>query len=993
MGIYTSISANEAEIVKVSACDESFSFLKALFQPDNAVLFRFIEVWQEDTLRKSKVHKTKYRLAKDLDGPGLGAMSQYAEATRSNQFFGVCPRLKDEEGFDLACQIPVVRVLWADLDHCTPEEAKRRCEAAGLPPPSIIVHSGHGVHLYWLLDEPVVIDGAFCEPIYKRYEDVKGKWRAVHYCLRGEDQKEVRVCPGDLLSPKAQEVQGVLQGIAGRVGGDHTQDLARLLRLPGTLNRKNLRNGVEPAPCRLVGSDPARRYPFAAFDAFKVERTGLVVADGEKKQCGQRPAYHVSAAWGDLRPEVQDELNRLLAECEFPHDGDRSRADFNLCREAIECGVGPEEVWDRVQDIGKFAERGPTYFDGTWAKAVRRVEQQFESIKDIIEDIRAKEQAAKKAALVTPPAPSGGSFSGEEQPGQRPLPVIVVNNRQLRDITQDALAAIGKANDPPCWFQTGNALARLRTDPDSGRPYLDALGDGAILDLLSQVADWKKVEFKKRENVEVHHEALPPDKVVKALIGRGEWPVPPITSITEAPVFGPSGKLVVRPGYDADARLWFQPAPGLDIPAVAEQPDQAEVADARRLLLGELLGDFRFADAASEAHALALLLLPFVRPMIGGPTPLYLIDAPTEGTGKGLLAKCMSVLATGREGETLSQPTDEAEWRKQLTSKLAEAPPYIWIDNIRYPLASGVLAKVLTDAVHEDRLLGVNRMVRVPVRCVWVATGNNVHAEKEIARRIVRIRLDARMELPHLRTGFRHPLPGWAVDHRGELVGACLTLAQAWLAAGRPAGNYVKGSYPEWARVVGGILDVAGVRGFLGNEAELFEAVNTSTAKWREFVDAWWDAYRDRAVSSGDLLTLLVNRQLTLLDELDGKNPRIQFGRWLGGKVDQCFGNCRIEQAADDKHKKVGQYKLSRLGADGPVAASDLNSLSKLTKGEIPFDVPYTLREDADKPRGSRRVEFHLTEAERRTLSREVGSHLNPRSDGSWSYRLKAHAN
>jgi hypothetical protein len=992
MGIYTSISANDAENIKVSDCDGTFSFLNALFQPDNAVLFRFIEVWQEDTLKKSKVHKTKYRLAKDLDNRLLHTMSQYAGTTGSNQFFGVCPRLKDEEGFDLACQIPVVRVLWADLDHCTPEEAKLRCEAAGLPPPSIIVHSGHGVHLYWLLDEPVVIDGAISEPIYKRFEDVKGKWRAIYYCLRGEDQEEVRLRPGDLLSPKAQEVQGVLQGIAGRVGGDHTQDLARLLRLPGTLNRKNLRNGVEPTACRLVECDPARRHPYAAFAPFKVEVVGARSSGPrEWKGPGLLPLPASPNAWADLRPEVREELDRLLGECESPRDGDRSRADFNLCREAIECGVGPEQVWGRVQDIGKFAERGPDYFEKTWASAQEYVEHQFDGIKDIIEDIRAREQTEKKAAPGTPPAPSGASVSGDEQSRRTPLPVIVVNNRQLRDITQDALDAIQKANEPPCWFQTGNALARLRTDPESGRPYLDPLGDGAILDLLSQVADWQKVEFKRRENIAVHHDALPPDKAVKALVGRGEWPVPSITSITEAPVFGPSGKLVARPGYDADARLWFQPAPGLNIPAVAEQPDHAEVAHARRLLLGELLGDFRFADAASQAHALALLL-PFVRPLIGGPTPLHLIDAPTEGTGKGLLAKCMSVLATGREGETLSQPTDEAEWRKQLTSKLAEAPPYIWIDNIRYPLASGVLAKVLTDAVHEDRLLGVNRMVRVPVRCVWVATGNNVHAEKEIARRIVRIRLDARMELPHLRRGFRHPLPGWALDHRGELVGACLTLARAWLAAGRPPGNYVKGSYPEWAKVVGGILDVAGVKGFLGNEAELFAAVNTSTAKWREFVDAWWDAYQDRAASSGDLLTLLVNRQLALLDELDGKNPRIQFGRWLGGKVDQCFGEYRISQAENDKHKKVGQYKLSRIGAEVPVAASDLQPLPKLTEGDIPFDVPYTLREEADKPSGSRQVEFHLTAAERRTLSREVGSHLNPRSDGSWSYRLKAHA-
>ena len=33
--------------------------------------------------------------------------------------------------------------------------------------------------------------------------------------------------------------------MAQKLGGDHTQDLARILRLPGTLNRKDERNGKQ----------------------------------------------------------------------------------------------------------------------------------------------------------------------------------------------------------------------------------------------------------------------------------------------------------------------------------------------------------------------------------------------------------------------------------------------------------------------------------------------------------------------------------------------------------------------------------------------------------------------------------------------------------------------------------------------------------------------------------------------------------------------------
>jgi hypothetical protein len=69
--------------------------------------------------------------------------------------------------------------------------------------------------------------------------------------------------------------------------------------------------------------------------------------------------------------------------------------------------------------------------------------------------------------------------------------------------------------------------------------------------------------------------------------------------------------------------------------------------EARALLLEECLGDFPFDDEGSKAHAVAAMLQPFVRELIAGPTPLYLIDAPARGTGKGLVANVIASVALG----------------------------------------------------------------------------------------------------------------------------------------------------------------------------------------------------------------------------------------------------------------------------------------------------------------------------------------------------------
>ncbi len=340
------------------------------------------------------------------------------------------------------------------------------------------------------------------------------------------------------------------------------------------------------------------------------------------------------------------------------------------------------------------------------------------------------------------------------------------------------------------------------------------------------------------------------------------------------------------------------------------------MARARSLILDDLLDGFPFVGEPERAHAVALLVLPFVRALIGGPTPLHLIEKPMPGTGASLLADALTFPATGRPPAVMTEGRDEDEWRKRLTARLRGGAAVVLIDNLRHRLETANLAAALTSTRWEDRLLGTSDTVRLPVRCAWIATGNNPALSSEIARRTVRIRLDAQQDRPWLRRTFRHPnLRAWVAAHRSDLVWACLTLAQAWLADGKPVdeGAPSLGMFEEWSKVIGGILETAEIPGFLGNLDNFYDQTDTEGAAIRTFVAAWWEHFGEQPVGVVDLWRVVAGSTIDLdLGDGNERALRIRLGRMIGTLRDRHYaieeGTVRVAGAGTVK--KIQRWKL-----------------------------------------------------------------------------------
>ena len=205
---------------------------------------------------------------------------------------------------------------------------------------------------------------------------------------------------------------------------------------------------------------------------------------------------------------------------------------------------------------------------------------------------------------------------------------------------------------------------------------------------------------------------------------------------------------------------------------IPPSPTKSDVREALELIQ-EVICDFPFVDEASRANASAAMLTPICRPAISGPTPLALIDAPQAGIGEGLLADVISLIATGRHAALYSAQSSADEWRKQLTTILSEGSSVVIFDNLEGCLKSAQLSKALTAETWADRILSKNQAAVLPVRCSWLATGNNIRLGGDIPRRCFQIRMDPQCPRPFERTDFRHPnLKAFVKANRIRLIRA-----------------------------------------------------------------------------------------------------------------------------------------------------------------------------------------------------------------------------
>lgn len=528
--------------------------------------------------------------------------------------------------------------------------------------------------------------------------------------------------------------------------------------------------------------------------------------------------------------------------------------------------------------------------------------------------------------------------ASDEAPTQGNRPLIRIRAGQMPetiDEAEEALLGSGLG-----FYQRGSIVVRPAMVPvaiSGGRqidaPRLVHVKAHHMAEAFTKAAHWERFDMRAGE-------WIPTDcsqRLAETYLAReGQWRLPVLTGIINAPTLRDDGSILDQPGYDAQTGLLFDPQ-GERFPLLPREPDRATALRALGFLR-DLIDSFPFVTPADRSVALSAILTTLIRRSL--PTaPLHGFNAPTAGTGKSMLVDLASIIATSRPAPVIAQGKSEEEMEKRLGAALIAGDVMIAIDNCEEPLGGELLCQAMTQTSLKVRILGTSMNAEVPSNATMFATGNNLTLAGDMTRRAIRATLDAGVERPELRAFDRDPL-AMVAAHRGDYVAAGLTILRAFHIAGRPSQTVPLGSFTAWSAWVRDALIWLGeadpcetMEGMRGADPKL-EALTAALEEWRSVIGT------DR-VTVREIIERAAAQQTQLFGKAEFVNPEFReallrvageggaingtrLGKWLSQHQNRVVAGHRIISAGTTGNR--ARWQLDIVNAD----AAPINNGSDL---------------------------------------------------------------
>jgi putative DNA primase/helicase len=286
------------------------------------------------------------------------------------------------------------------------------------------------------------------------------------------------------------------------------------------------------------------------------------------------------------------------------------------------------------------------------------------------------------------------------------------------------------------------------------------------------------------------------------------------------------------------------------------------------------------------------------------------------------------MVATGHGCAVIAVSPSERETESRLVGAALSGHPIIALDNVSSLLMGDFLCQVTERPLLRLRPLGTSEKIIVTNSFTVFANGNNLVIGADAVRRIIQATLDANLENPDDRAFKGDPIAAVRAD-RGAYVAAVLTIARAYVVAGRPERLSPKPSYTAWSDLVRSSLAWLGKADPCSSAATLRTSDPIRQARAAVF-KAWANMLGTAAgYRTSDLITEAMAHQdaalrealLTIAAARSGPHPidAVRLGRWLLRNVDTVAADYKLTVDRTDAARPYWQLKPASSARAPPV--------------------------------------------------------------------------
>lgn len=398
-----------------------------------------------------------------------------------------------------------------------------------------------------------------------------------------------------------------------------------------------------------------------------------------------------------------------------------------------------------------------------------------------------------------------------------------------------------------------------------------------------------------------------------------------------------------KKGYDKRFNSWLD----YNSPSIEEDINFEE---AKKIILN-LYSEFCFKEEKDKTHAIAGLITPFLRglyPDYYSRTPLFLYEANRERSGKDYCAGITGIVYEDDAKEEPAISTEDnkktasgEELRKKLLSSLRQGRKRLHFANNKGYVSNAILEGFITAKRWSDRLLGKNEEAEFGNDLELSMSANvGLGYTSDLLYRMRKITLFLDIEDPNKRKFEKPDLHGYVRENRSKILGSIYSLIKNWIEKNKPNGNTAFSSFPEWAKICGGVMVNAGFGDPCLQEKAPIIGGDTTTHDFKTLFNIMYEKYSDKFISKQELMIVVNDIKedyeiFTNIDILERKG-KIVFGKLLTKMYGRIFDNIKLIADITSNRSARHRLKFTKNGNVGNVGIENQPVLYNEENKKIP---------------------------------------------------------